>query len=133
MYEISTDTTHNIVKFRLHGMVAMEEMAAFARELDARGLTLRGRPIKVLGDLRAFKPATPEVGEVIRALQKAGLDAGVARVAEIVESDVVALQLNRVARESGTGKILRRFWDEASALEWLISEDPPASTRGDAQ
>jgi hypothetical protein len=48
----------------------------------------------------------------------------VKRVAEIVESDVVALQLNRVARGSGTDKILRRFWDEDSAREWLLHGDP---------
>ena len=60
-------------------------------------------------------------------MQEFGLKNGVKRVAEIVESDIVALQLNRVARESGTDKILRRFWEEESAREWLIYGD-----RGDA-
>ena len=47
----------------------------------------------------------------------------VTRIAEIVESDVVALQLNRVSRESGSDNILRRFWDTESALEWLVAGD----------
>jgi hypothetical protein len=57
---------------------------------------------------------------MIRNVQEFGIRSGVKRVAEIVESDVVALQLNRVAHESGTDRILCRFWEEDSAREWLI-------------
>ncbi len=122
MYEISADRTHNIIRFRLHGRVALDEMEVFARELDVATTTLQGRPIKVLGDLRVFKPAAPEIGVIIGDLQRIGLRLGVARIAEIVESDVVALHLNRISRESGTEKILRRFWDEESAMAWLLAE-----------
>lgn len=124
LYEISADRAHHIVKFRLHGKVALEEMQRFARELDATATTLRGGPLKVLGDLRTFKPAAPEIAAIIGDLQRIGLRMGVTRIAEIVESDVTALHLNRVARESGTEKILRRFWDEESALAWLLADAP---------
>lgn len=122
MYEITADRTYNIVRFRLFGMVRVEEMEQFARDLQEAGVTLQGKPIKVLGDVRGFKPAAPEVADMIRGLQEFGLRLGVTRIAEIVESDVVALQLNRVSRESGSDGILRRFWDEETAFEWLIEK-----------
>ena len=127
MFEIKVDSTHAIVEFTLEGLVRMEEMQQFVRELQAATLSVVGREIKIKADLRAMKPAAPEVAEMIRGVQEFGIKSGVKRVAEIVESDTVALQLNRVAHESGTDKILRRFWEEDSAREWLVNGDGPKS------
>ena len=138
VFEIKVDQTHAIIDFVLAGIVQLPEMKAFARELREATLTLAGREIKIKADVRALKPASSEVADMIREVQEFGLRTGVKRVAEIVESDIVALQLNRVARESGTDKILRRFWEDESAREWLIVGDsrdsrdgsvPPPSSR----
>jgi hypothetical protein len=125
VFEIKVDQTHSIVEFVLEGMVRMDEMHYFVRKLEEATLRLRGRDIKIKADLRALRPASPEVADMIRSVQEFGIRSGVQRVAEIVESDVIALQLNRVARESGTDRILRRFWEEDSAREWLIHGDRP--------
>lgn len=130
MYQIKTDDQHAIVEFFLSGLVRDLEMTAFVLELQAATLEFKGREIKIKADLRAFSPASPEVAERIRQVQEFGIKNGVKRVAEIVESDVVALQLNRVARESGTDRILRRFWEDESAREWLIHGDLPESQQG---
>lgn len=129
MHKIKVDQAHTIVEFQLHGMVKLEEMEQFVRKLQEATLDLQGRQIKIKADLRGFKPASQDIADMIRDVQEFGLRSGVARVAEIVESDIVALQLNRVARESGTDKILRRFWDEESAREWLIHGDPEPPQR----
>jgi hypothetical protein len=126
MYEIKVDHLHAIIDFTLEGLVRMEEMNQFVEELQQATMSLKGRDIKIKADVRAMRPAAPEVAEKIRAVQEFGIKSGVRRVAEIVESDTVALQLNRVAKDSGTDKILRRFWDEDSAREWLIHGDAPA-------
>jgi hypothetical protein len=123
MFEIKVDEPHAIVDFVLEGVVRVDEMERFVRELEQATLDLAGHEIKIKADLRGFRPAAPEVADMIRNVQEFGLRTGVKRVAEIVESDVVALQLNRVARGSGTDKILRRFWDEDSAREWLLHGD----------
>jgi hypothetical protein len=123
MFEIKVDQTHAIVEFMLVGMVGVDEMRYFVRELQEATLDLNGREIKIMADLRALRPASPDVANMIRTVQEFGIRSGVKRVAEVVESDVVALQLNRVARESGTDKILRRFGDEDSAREWLAHGD----------
>src|SRR5262245_19777059 len=112
MFEIKVDHKHSIVEFVLEGMVRMEEMQLFVQKLQQETVALQGKEIKIKADVRALRPASPEVADMIRAVQEFGIRSGVKRVAEIVESDVIALQLNRVARESGTDKILRRFWEE---------------------
>ncbi|WP_438018373.1 STAS/SEC14 domain-containing protein [Sorangium sp. So ce315] len=124
MFEIKVDRIHAIVDFVLEGRVRLEEMEHFVSELRKACEGLQGREIKIKADVRGFRPMAPEVAERIRAVQEFGLELGVMRVAEIIESDIVALQLNRVARESGTDKVLRRFWDEDAAHEWLLHGDP---------
>ncbi len=123
VYEVKTDATHCIIDFFLSGLVRDAEIDQFIAELQEATKVFAGREIKIKADLRAFSPASPEVASKIKAVQEFGIQNGVKRVAEIVESDVVALQLNRVARESGTDKILRRFWEDESALDWLIHGD----------
>lgn len=120
MFTIKVDKIHHIVEFNLEGMVQMDEMTQFVDQLKAATVSLKGQQIKIKADLRRFKPSSPAVADMIRQVQEFGISNGVIRVAEMVESEVLALQLNRVARESGTHKILHRFFDEAEAREWLI-------------
>lgn len=123
MYEVKTDENHCIIEFFLAGLIREVEIDQFVSELQFATRTLAGRDIKIKADLRAFSPASPQVAEKILAVQQFGLRNGVTRVAEIVESDVVAHQFNNVACQSGTDKILRRFWEDASALDWLVHGD----------
>ena len=123
MYKVTSDNSTACIEFFLDGLISIDEMTLFAAELRAATVALDGREIKIKADVRAFKPASPEVAEMIRAVQQFGLQHGVKRVAEIVESQTVALQLNRVAQESGTHSILRRFWEDDSAMEWLLRGD----------
>ena len=127
MFEINLDEKHAIIEFVLEGVVREDEMELFVHMLRQATLQLRGREIKIKADLRALRPASPTVADLIRGVQEFGIRSGVKRVAEIVESDVIALQLNRVAHESGTDRILRRFWEEESARDWLIHGDRPSA------
>lgn len=129
MFKINVDNSNAIIDFFLDGLISAEEMEKFVDELRTATLSLSGREIRIKADVRAFKPASQQVAEMIRGVQEFGLRHGVKRVAEIVESQTVALQLNRVAKESGTDKILRRFWEDDSAVEWLIHGDAPKGER----
>ena len=40
----------------------------------------------------------------------------------IVDSFTYGVSLNRIARESHTDKILRRFWQESAARQWLATD-----------
>jgi hypothetical protein len=128
VYQIQIDKTNAIVDFILDGYIRVDEMQKFVAELKAATMSLAGREIKIKADVRTFKPASPEAAEMIRQVQEFGIRSGVKRVAEMVESQIVALQLNRVARESGTDKILRRFWEDTEARRWLIHGDVEESS-----
>lgn len=123
MFQIEVDRQHGIVDFILDGYIRVEEMQRFVTDLKGATDSLLGRDIKIKADLRTFRPASPEAADMIRRVQEYGLRSGVVRVAELVESQIVALQLNRIARESRTDKILRRFWQESAARQWLIHGD----------
>jgi hypothetical protein len=123
VYQIQVDKTNAIVELVLDGYISTEEMQRFVKELRAATLSVSGREIKIKADMRTFKPASPEAADLLRDVQQFGIRNGVKRVAELVESQIVALQLNRVARESGTDKILRRFWEESAARQWLLYGD----------
>ncbi|MCP3062842.1 hypothetical protein LXT21_29060 [Myxococcus sp. K38C18041901] len=125
MFRIDVDNAHAIVGFVLEGYIRVPEMEAFVVELERATDSLAGQDIKILADLRAFRPASPEAANMIRRVQEYGLRSGVVRVAELVESEIVALQLNRVAENSRTDRILRRFWEESAARRWLIQGDAP--------
>ncbi len=126
MYRIDVDKQHAIIDLVLDGFIRQDEMAKFSAELKAVTRQLSGQDIKIKADMRTFRPSSPQVAEMLREVQQFGIDNGVKRVAEMVESQLAALQLNRVARESGTEKILRRFADDMSARRWLIHGDESA-------
>lgn len=126
MYRIDVDRQHAIIELVLDGLIRRDEMVTFVGELKAATLGLAGHEVKVKADMRTFRPSSPEVAELLRDVQQFGLQNGVMRVAEMVESQLAALQLNRVARESGTDKILRRFTDDAAARHWLIHGEEQA-------
>ncbi|HYO52396.1 STAS/SEC14 domain-containing protein [Archangium sp.] len=123
MYRIDVDKQQAIIELVLEGLIRPDEMTKFVEELKAATLGLAGRDIKIRADMRTFRPSSPEVAEMLRDVQEFGLRNGVKRVAELVESQLAALQLNRVARESGVDKILRRFTDDPPARRWLIHGD----------
>ncbi|MCY1046793.1 hypothetical protein OV208_36150 [Corallococcus sp. bb12-1] len=123
MYRIDVNRAESIVSFALEGYIRLEEMKRFVVELKAATDTVAGQAIKIEADLRTFRPASPEAADLIRRVQEYGLRSGVTRVAELVQNEIVALQLNRVASGSGTDKILRRFWQESAARLWLRHGD----------
>jgi hypothetical protein len=123
MYRIDLDKQHTIIDLVLDGLIRQDEMSRFVEELKAATLGFAGREVKIKADMRTFRPSSPEVAEMLKAVQAFGLNNGVKRVAEMVESQLAVLQLNRVARESGTDKILRRFTDDTAARRWLIHGD----------
>ncbi|MCP3143962.1 STAS/SEC14 domain-containing protein [Pyxidicoccus xibeiensis] len=126
MFQLEVDRRHAIVDFILDGYLRVEEMQRFVAQLRAATESLRGRDIKLKADLRTFKPVSPEAADLLRRAQEYGLRCGVVRVAELVESQIVSLQLQRIARESRADRVLKRFWQESAARQWLIHGDAGA-------
>ncbi|WP_239014122.1 STAS/SEC14 domain-containing protein [Archangium violaceum] len=106
----------------LEGTVRADEMQQFVEQsLNAvRSLAQQGRVVVALADLRHLRTTSPEAAELLRQGQEAAMKAGMRRIAELVNSELTTLQLNRIARASGMDSILRRFQDEEEARHWLL-------------
>ncbi|MCA9710593.1 MAG: STAS/SEC14 domain-containing protein [Myxococcales bacterium] len=129
MYEIKPDEEHAIISLVVKGHVNLEEITRFVEELEDQTLAFAGRELKILADMRQFKPTSSEVASMLQDVQEFGLRNGVIRVAEIVQSAAAAVQLNIVARRSKTDQVLRRFppSDLDLARQWLITGELPPS------
>lgn len=130
MFDIRVDPTHAIIEFIVDGPVEEGDAAELLNKLEAAKTGLSGRDVRIKADIRGRDHATNVIGSMVRTLHSFAKQAGVQRLAEIVESDVVAGELNRAAKEIGTDKILRRFWEDDSAREWLIYGDLSPSSIG---
>ncbi len=111
-----------LVEVTLDGTVREDEMRQFVERAvaEVRSLAQQAPSIRVLANLRQLRATSPEAAEILRQGQEAALQLGMKRIAELVSSEITALQLNRIARASGMERILRRFQDEESARRWLL-------------
>ena len=124
MYRVDVDKQHAIIDLVLDGLIRQEEMRKLAGDLKSIIRKLSGRAIKVKADMRTLRASSPEVAEMLGEVQRYAVQHGVMRMAELVDSPLVALQLNRLERQSGAARIVRRFGDDQTARHWLLHGDP---------
>lgn len=112
------------MEISLEGSIRAEEMQQFVEQAveAVRSAAQGGKIVRTLADLRQLRTTSPEAAEILRQGQQAAMHAGMKRIAELVGSELTTLQLNRVARNSGMDRILRRFDDEAAARSWLLAD-----------
>jgi hypothetical protein len=110
------------VEVSLGGSIRADEMEQFVEQAVSavKSLAEHGGIVRALADLRQLRTTSPEAAEILRQGQEAAMKAGMGRIAEIVGSELTALQLNRIARGSGMDRILRRFHREEEARAWLF-------------
>jgi hypothetical protein len=128
--DIKVDRTHAIIEFIAEEPVAASEADEVGGKLEAaRGALPEGRAIRIKAEIRGLLP--PDIAtQVGRSLHGFVKSAGVQRIAELIDSEKVAAELGRAAKEAGTDKVMRRFWEEESAREWLINGDIDPSSIG---
>ncbi|WP_437671657.1 STAS/SEC14 domain-containing protein [Sorangium sp. So ce131] len=121
MYQIKIDKINALVEVTLQGVLRTEEAQAYAADYGKALRSLYGRKVRILADLRGFSIASEEATELLRELDATSAEMGVIRIAELVQSDLAALQANRIAREAGIGDRLKIFKDAAAARAWLLA------------
>lgn len=127
MYRMDVDRQHAVIDLVLDGLIRQEEMVRLGEELKSIIRKFSGRSIKLKTDMRTLRASSPEVAEMFGAVQRYAVEHGVKRMAELVTSPLLLLQLNRVERDSGAAKIVRRFGDDQTALRWLLQQDDRAA------
>ncbi|AKJ03405.1 SpoIIAA-like protein [Archangium gephyra] len=125
MFQVKVDQSNTLVEVTLEGTIRADEMQQFVEQAVSAVTSLAegGQIVRALADLRQLRTTSPEAAEVLRQGQEAAMKAGMRRIAEIVGSELTALQLNRIARGSGMDRILRRFHGEEEARAWLLASD----------
>ncbi|PTL80779.1 STAS/SEC14 domain-containing protein [Vitiosangium sp. GDMCC 1.1324] len=124
MFQVKVDESNALVEVTLEGAIRPDEMRQFVEQAVSaiQALASQGRIVRALADWRHLRTASPEAAELLRQGQQAAMQAGMKRIAELVGSELTALQLNRIARNSGMERILRRFDSEEEARRWLLQE-----------
>jgi hypothetical protein len=127
--DIKIDRTHAIIEFIAEEPVGASEADEVERKLEEACVALAGRAPRIKAEIRGLHPPAiaTQLGRALHAFVKS---AGAQRIAELVDSEKVAAEFGRVAKEAGTDKLLRRFWEEESAREWLINGDIDPSSIG---
>jgi len=129
MFQIKLDKLNTLIEFSLEGIVQLDEMKQFAAELRRSAITMTGPELKILAEMRRFRPASPDVVEAMRDVQEFAKSMSVRRMANVLESEVLALHMSRLARETGADKFLRRFTDEQEARDWLANGESLRKSR----
>ncbi|WP_437731504.1 STAS/SEC14 domain-containing protein [Sorangium sp. So ce1335] len=120
MYQLKIDRINALIEVTFKGVVRAEEAQAYALEYRKALGSLCGRKIRVLVDFRGFSIASEEATELLRDIGATSAAEGVIRTAELVHSDLAALQASRIAREAGMSDLVRIFKDEGAARAWLL-------------
>jgi hypothetical protein len=118
MFNVETDPQTSIIKVVREGFFTLAEMQQSVEAVRAAIDAFGGERFRLLADFRAFKPATPEVAaklsEILMYTAKAE------RIAHLLASSVMLLQIRRLAKEAGITSIARQFDNEEAAMRWLL-------------
>ena len=90
----------NVYKLTLDGFIQIEEMQDFQRQCD-EALKTPAPNFRVFGDIRGFKPATPNVQEIMVQVQKGFKIKGLKKVAVLVDNVVTKMQFQRLHSAAG--------------------------------
>jgi hypothetical protein len=121
MHRVTLDFANAVIELVAEGAVDQSEMTEVFSEMREAAYKLQGRAIKCFIDLRQTTISSPEMAQRIKEHQQAMAKLGMQRVAEVVTSSLLALQMNRVAREAGVHERVQRFSDADVAKRWLLS------------
>lgn len=118
MYSLVTYRDPPLIQAELVGRFDGEELHSLARDLDQRLLQPGASSPALLLDVSRFEATGDAALAVLNRYVERTLGAGI-RVGQVVQSQLVAHQLDRVAAEGGLGALLRHFGERAPALVWL--------------
>lgn len=123
MFSVEVDPVHSVIAVTREGFFSLDEMQQSVDAVRVAVANFRGAKFRLLADFRAFKPANAAVAEKLAEILAHTYRSGAERVAHVVSSSVMLLQIRRLAKETGIANIARQFDDREAALRWLITGD----------
>ena len=123
MYTITTYASPPLITAELVGRISSDELQHLSRDLDRR-LLVADQPIPaLLLDVRRYEAAGEHLVELLDLFIARSLDAGI-RVGRVVENQLIARQLDRVAEEADLQDRIRHYHELEPALAWLREPQP---------
>jgi hypothetical protein len=128
MYSLRHFHADGLLKITLVGVIPDEQLRALGRDLEQALLTGDPEVRSVLVDLTRVDRLDSAVTGQLTELEARLLAVTPASIAQLVGSELVAHQLDRVVETHHTDGRLRHFWDAGPALSWLARPRPRAQT-----
>lgn len=119
MYSLRLYHDDSLVKITLAQPLEEDQLQTLGRDLEQHVLAGDHRLRSVLVDQTRAEPLASELTTLLTTLQVQLLQESDVSIAHIVGSELVAHQLDRVVESQQTGRRLRYFWEDGSALAWL--------------
>lgn len=129
MYSIRRYHDDGLVKVTLAGTFPEEQLEVFGRDLE-QSVLAGDQPLRaVLVDQTQAEPLDPVLTARLTSQHTQLLQVSQVKIAQVVGSELVAHQLDRVAESLQTDGRLRYFWESVAALAWLSGSRPPVPRR----
>jgi hypothetical protein len=125
MFLVEIDPKHAIVSVIREGFFTLEEMQQSVDAVRSAINSFQGKQFRLLADFRKFKPASPEVATKLSEILTFTYRSGAERVAHVISSSVMLLQIRRLAKETGVAEVARQFDNTEDARQWLITGTEP--------
>ncbi len=125
MYSMRLYHDDGLVKITIAGHLPEELLQVLGRDLEQSVLAGTTPMRSVLVDQTGAEPLETELTGLLTSLQTQLLKVSEVKIAQLVGTELVAHQLDRVAESLETAGRLRYFWEAKSALAWLSGSRPP--------
>lgn len=129
MYSLRLYHDDGLVRITLAGQLPEEQIQVLGRDLEQTVLAGERPMHSVLVDQTRAEPLDRALTALLTSLQMQLLGVSEVNIAQLVGSELVAHQLDRVAESLDTADRLRHFWEAESALAWLSASRPSVPDR----
>jgi hypothetical protein len=118
-YELAYDREKNRVHWKIKGYWPSVDAVPNFHADWGKAMAEVAQGFTILADLREMRPAPPDVAELHQGKQKELMELGCRKAVQVSSDAVTVMQINRVAKKSGMGSVLRAFDNLSEADAWL--------------
>lgn len=126
MYEIGVDRSLRLIRVRLSGVPAADEVANYERDLKQRvlDLTRDGKEFNLLIDLRESKLLAQQDTKQVQERMQWHVEHGLRKAALVITSMLLQMQTRRIAPDNR----FNYFTSEEEAMAWVRSHEDPLNS-----
>jgi hypothetical protein len=119
-YDLDYDPVKNQINWRVKGFWKSVGVVP-SMETDWESTLARARKpgFNILADLKTMKSPPQDVKELHAKVQGRIIEAGVHKLAVIIDSPLTSLSVTSIGKKSGMNQLMTQFSDKKNAQAWL--------------